>query len=55
MLHECLKNYLCISPLKISPKADRLLARAIPANFDYVNAPLFPTSPLKRTVIAVVA
>jgi len=45
---------LCIFPSKISPKADRLLACAVPANFHYVNAPLVATS-LLRTVIAVVA
>ena len=45
------QNFLCVSPLKISPKADRLLACAVPANFHYVNALLVPTSPLKRTVI----
>ena len=39
---------LCISPLKISPKADRLLACAVPSNLRYVKAPLVPTSPLKR-------
>jgi len=41
--------------IKIGPKADRLLACAVPANFHYVDAPLVPTSPLNRTVIAVVA
>ena len=47
---------LCISTFKISPKGDRLLACAVPANFHwaYVNAPLVPTFFLKRTVIAVV-
>jgi len=50
------KFFLCISPLKINPKADRLQACAVSANFHYVNAPLIvPTSPLKRTVIAVLA
>jgi len=55
---QCYMNvckFLSVSPLNISPKADRLLACAVPANFHYVNAPLVPTSPLKRTVIAVVA
>jgi len=46
---------LCISPLKISPEVDRLLACAVPANFHYVNALPVSTSPLKRTVIVVVA
>ena len=42
--------------IKIGPKADRLLACAVPANFHYVDDPLVPTSPLNRiTVIAVVA
>jgi len=46
---QCYMNVLkilCISPLKISPKADRLLACAIPANFHYVNAPIHPTREL---------
>jgi len=47
------QNFVCVSPLKISSKADRLLACAIPANFHYVNALLVPTSPLKRPVITV--
>jgi len=29
-----------MSPLNISPKADRLLAGSVPANFHYVTAPL---------------
>ena len=41
--------------IKIGPKADRLLACAVSANFHYVDDPLVPTSPLNRTVIAVAA
>jgi len=41
--------------LKISPKADRLLACAVPANFHHADDPLVATPPLSRTVLPVVA
>ena len=42
MLQECLLKIHVrpMLPLNISPKADRLLACSVPANFHYVTAPL---------------